>query len=61
MAAPVVVGGVVTTVTLTDSDGNLLGTAENPIQVEAHELRKALEDVVEELKDFKDTVKVIAS
>ena len=61
MAAPVVVTGLTATVTITDSDGNVLGSAENPLQVESTELRKALNDVVEELKDFKQTVQLIAS
>lgn len=59
MPAPVVVTGVTSTVTIVDADGNAFGSAENPLHVESAELRAGLADIVEELKDFKETVKLI--
>lgn len=54
MAAPVVVTGLTATVTLTDSEGNLLGTSEQPLEVSSSELKAAVGDMVEETRKIRD-------
>ena len=56
MAAPVVVGGLMATVTITDSEGNTLGSSETPLEVSSSELKAAVGDMVEETRRIREAV-----
>ena len=59
MAAPVVVTGLTATVTLTDSEGKTLGTAEAPLEVSSSELKAAVGDMVEETRKVRELLEEV--
>ena len=59
MAAPVVVDGETSPVTITDEEGNVVGTTDNPLVTSNPELASAMSELLAENRKLRETLLMI--